>query len=74
MIHSQSLRGFWKIGLVVSAVAIFGYGALAQTISDFERKFEIKELQLARVRRPAWSPSAVRQGRLRSAVVRGYLR
>ena len=31
----------------MSAVAIFGNGALAQTISDFERKFEIKELQLA---------------------------
>ena len=47
MFHSQSLRGFWKTGLVVSAVAIFGNGALAQTMSDFERKFEIKELQLA---------------------------
>jgi hypothetical protein len=31
----------------VSTVAVFGNGALSQTISDFERKFEIKELQLA---------------------------
>jgi hypothetical protein len=47
MIYFQCLRGFRKFGLAAGAAAIFCNGALAQTISDFERKFEIKELQLA---------------------------
>jgi hypothetical protein len=46
MISFEWLREFGKLGLAMSAVAIFGNVALAQTISDFERKFEIKDLQL----------------------------
>jgi len=35
------------MGLAAGVITFFGNGALAQAISDFERKFEVKELQPA---------------------------